>query len=106
MLAYNQATRTIKEATGCHVATIHHPGWSNQDRVRGHYSLMGNVDVSAIIEKDDDSDIIETTVIKNRDGDKPTFTNKLVKVVLGTDTEEDEISSCIIEPYTKCKAVE
>ena len=98
--SYNHAIRLIKDETNCHIATIHHSGWSNKDRIRGNSALAMNTDYMGLIEKPEDSNIISTTMKKTRDSDKvgETFYNKLEVYDMGTDDEGDQITTCVIKP--------
>jgi hypothetical protein len=90
----------IKDDTGAHVAMVHHSG-KNEDRgPRGHSSLKGAVSVVVEFKRDE---FTRTAIVeKNRDGmegDKYAF--DLRRVVLGSDEDGDEVTTCVAVPSTE-----
>lgn len=110
--------RRIAEATGAHVALVDHTP-KDGGSPRGWSGKMGNVDNGIAISRTDkfhrqlsedgsrvhNREIREWTVAKQKDEqDRKQMQFVLKRVVLGTDEEGDEISSCIIEPIEAAAA--
>lgn len=91
-----EALDRIKEATGAHVATVHHSGKNEAAGMRGHSSLLGAADVVVEITGKDGPRV--ATIAKNKEdssGDAMGF--KLRVVELGTDSDEEAITSCVVD---------
>lgn len=95
-IIYERADR-IRRATGACVLFIHHPGWKEQDRVRGSYNMEASADTVLILSgKPDD---IRLTVKKQKDGEDGIELRMARKTVgLGEFDPETgkELTSCII----------
>lgn len=88
----NLATYIRATYPGCTVLIIHHPGHSNQGRVRGSYTIIANTDFVYCVAGG--NLIASLTCDKMKDADKPdplTFT--LHKIDLGVDEDNEAISS-------------
>jgi AAA domain len=75
----------IKQATGAHVALVHHIPVDGSERLRGHGSLLGALDTTLHIART--GDIRSATVVKANDsdeGERVAFT--LASVTIGTNT--------------------
>ena len=95
MAKFIRAGDAIRVAFECLVPIVHHCGVQG-GRPRGHTSLSGADDVQIAIERDGDGNII-TKVEHMKDGESsPPMASKLERVELGSDDEDDPISSCVI----------
>ena len=97
MGAYVRAADAVYEAFGCVVPVVHHCG-HNEDRLRGHSSLLGAADVEISVKRDA-SDNIVATVDRSKDGVTGLeIVSRLVVVELGQDDDGDQMTSCVVEP--------
>jgi AAA domain len=88
--------KRIREACGCAVILIHHDSKVGKD-ARGHSSLKGDTD--CIIQVERSGDNRSFTVRKSKEGkDGQSFGFTLKVIELGTDSDGDPITSCVIEP--------
>jgi hypothetical protein len=97
MGAYLAAAIALAERFQCLVLIIHHCG-HNEDRPRGHSSLLGSAD--ALIEtKKDEQNRIVAEVEEMRDGPNGAVTYSMLKVVTaGYDDNLNPITSCVVIP--------
>lgn len=89
--------RRIIDETGCTVIFVHHCGWSDHDRLRGHSSFSAAMD---------------TRILVSRDGGHPSWRVKGQRE--GADTEAHKYAlrsillpngaSCVVEPITATPA--
>ena len=96
MGAIIEALDRIKAATGAHVATVHHSGKNEAAGMRGHSSLLGAADVVVEITGKEGPRV--ATISKNKEdsaGNAMGF--KLRVVELGTDSDEEAITSCVVD---------
>ena len=97
MAAYIKAADVLKETFHCLVLIIHHCGL-NEERPRGHTSLVGAADVQISVKRDADNNII-AEVEWMRDGPEgATVVGRLETVPLGMDDDGEHINSCVIVP--------
>ncbi len=104
MGAYLKAAAQIRENfpakdthPGCSVILVHHCG-HDKTRLRGHTSLEAAADAIIAVKRQSDG-LICTEVTKMRDGAEGDKTASRLKVVeVGTDSDGDAITSCIVEP--------
>jgi hypothetical protein len=90
----------IRSVTGAHISFIHHSGKDKARGARGHSSLRAAVDTEVEISRKEDADYSTVKVVKQRDMEKDDELNfKLKRVVLGHNRHNEEVSSCIVEPY-------
>ena len=85
----------LQEMTGAHVLLVHHTGKDTERGARGHSSLRAAVDTEIEISRSGDESVVKTK--KQRDlegGGRLAFT--LETVVLGTDDDGDEVTSCCV----------
>jgi AAA domain len=95
MGAYLRAAIWLADKFQCLVLIIHHCGW-NEDRPRGHSSLLGNSDTLIEIKKDADGAVC-STVEEMRDGPSGAQTRSHLMVVDVTyDDNNNPITSCVI----------
>ncbi len=104
MTAYIQAADALREAFHCAVVIVHHCG-IDATRPRGHTSLAGAVDAQLAVKRDLRSGLFTVTVEWQKDGPEgDAVGNRLEVVEVGTDTDGDPITSCVVveaEPTTR-----
>ena len=85
----------IRAQFQCCVMVIHHSGHAATERPRGSSAITANVDfMLGVYRPDAGLSIARVEVIKQKDGEKlPAQTFELRRVVLGADSDGDEISS-------------
>jgi hypothetical protein len=91
--AFNSAVAALIEATGACVMVVHHSGKNQNAGARGSSALLGAIDTELQISDN------RVTASKQRDveiGAPIGF--KLVPVVVGVDSDGDEMTSCVVEP--------
>jgi hypothetical protein len=97
MAKFIRAADAIRIAFDCLVVVVHHCGTAG-NRPRGHTSLSGADDAQIAIERDKDG-ILIAKVEHMKEGEAgAVLTSKLERVELGTDSDDEEISSCVIVP--------
>jgi hypothetical protein len=97
MAKFIRATDALRTAFNNLILIIHHCGIV-KNRPRGHTSLAGADDAQIAIERDQDGNVI-ATVEHMKDAEAgAVLASKLERVVLGTDADGDELSSCIAVP--------
>lgn len=94
----------IAAGTGAHVCLVHHMNASGQ-RERGHSSLRANIDsVIEVLVREGELDqnerkVREVVLTKVKDGDPRSLgTFVLRQVVVGRDSDGDDVTSCVIDP--------
>ena len=96
MTAYVQAADALRVAFHCAILIIHHCG-HDATRPRGHTSLAGAVDAQLAVKRDTSTGVFNVTVEWLKDGQEgDVIGNKLQVVEVGTDTDGDEITSCVV----------
>ena len=105
MAAYITAAEAIcrafvepdEDSTSCAVIIVHHCGVDGT-RPRGHTSLTGAVHGQIAVKRDQAKNV-EATVEWLKDGPEgASFLSRLEKVIVGQDTDGDDINSCVVEP--------
>jgi hypothetical protein len=88
----------MRQCTGAHVAVIHH-GTKNPSgsTPRGHGSLIGAADLVIEIAKADGGSRTATVTAAKDDPDGATMGFRLHVVELGTDQDNDPITTCLVE---------
>lgn len=100
MAAYIRAADTIREAFDCAVMIVHHCGVDGT-RPRGHTSLTGAADAQHAVRRKDGNIVVTVEWMKDGpEGDQ--IISTLERVDLGTDTDGEPISSCVIVPVENC----
>jgi AAA domain len=95
MAAYIRAATLLAEKFQCAICLIHHCG-HNEDRPRGHSSLLGAVDALIQIKRDGKG-FVRSTVEEMRDGPAGDTTVSRLKVIDVTEDKKGHpISSCVI----------
>lgn len=97
MAACVKAADAIRDAFGCAVVIVHHCG-HDATRPRGHSSLMGAVDAQLSVKRDTADNIIATVELMKDGAQGEEIVSRLEPIEVGTDTDGDPISSCIIVP--------
>ena len=91
----------IKEQTNAHVCFIHHTGKDRARGARGHSSLRAAVDTEIEISRTEGADYSSVRVPKQRDLEKDDdFQFKLKSVNLGKNRHGEDVTSCVVEPYS------
>lgn len=91
-----KACREIEQQTGASVLLVHHAGKDVSRGARGWSGLRAAVDYE--IEVSRNGEQRAATVTKMKDGeDGQAFGFRLLPVVLGVDSDGDEITSCVVE---------
>ena len=89
--------RALHKATGALVLLVHHSGKDSTKGARGWSGLRAACDVEIEVVRSDDERMAQVTKQKDgHDGEELPF--RLVTVVLGTDADGDEITSCVVRP--------
>lgn len=86
----NTLISTMIQKQGCTVLRVHHVGHADKSRARGSSKLPAAVDTEIRVS---DSEI---TLTKQRDSGKSKFYFALRPLVLGTDEEGDQVTSCLV----------
>jgi hypothetical protein len=97
MAAYIRAADAIRDAFGCLVVIVHHSG-IEKSRPRGHTSLTGAADAQISVARDAAGNIIATLEWLKDGAEGAIVVSRLEPVELGTDTDGDPISSCVVVP--------
>lgn len=90
MAQLNARVAGLMRAHKCTVLRVHHSGHGNQDRARGHSSLPAGVDTEIRVDKQ------EIALTKQRDDVRSRFCFKLDIVDVGTDTDGDKVTTCVV----------
>lgn len=89
--------KRLQEITGGLVLVVHHTGKDASKGMRGHSSLLAALDGSIEVERNATSRFWSAAKVKDgEDGKQVAF--QLHRVVLGTDADGDEFSSCAVGP--------
>lgn len=88
----------VSKALSCAAIAVHHTGKNADLGGRGHSSLKCAMDFEIIVKQKDENSPVRTIKSgKIKDGlDKFEHHFKLKRLVLGTDSDGDEISSCVV----------
>lgn len=97
MAEYIQAADAIREKFNCAVIVVHHCG-INDSRPRGHTSLTGAADAQIAIKRDHAKNIIAILEWAKDGPEGETFASKLELVEVGTDDDDETITSCVVVP--------
>jgi hypothetical protein len=88
----------IKAATGAAVLFIAHPGKDQSQGLRGSSALHAGLDAVIRIERDKDASERHVRLEKSKDGPEgPLFSFTLKTIVLGSDADGDEVTTCIVD---------
>jgi hypothetical protein len=97
MSAYVRAADAIRAAFNCAVIIVHHCGITG-DRPRGHTSLTGAVEAQLAVRRDKSETIIVEVECAKDGPQGDIVASRLEKVVVGIDSDGEEISSCVVRP--------
>jgi hypothetical protein len=104
MSAYVRAADAIRGAFNCAVAIVHHCGVEGE-RPRGHTSLTGAVDAQLSVKRGS-SETILVEVECAKDGPQGEMVASRLEVIeVGTDSDGEPISSCVVRPEETPAAV-
>ncbi len=87
----------IREVTGAHTILVHHTGKDAARGARGHSSLRAATDTEIEVANEDDNRAAMVTKQRDHQGGE-TFAFDLKSVLLGSDQDGDEVTSCTVEP--------
>jgi len=104
MPAYVRAADAIRTAFGCAVTIVHHCGVDGT-RPRGHTSLTGAADAQIAIKRAAGGNVVATVEWMKDGPEGDAITSRLVPVNIGTDTDGDTITTCIVEPVEDTEPV-
>ncbi len=90
------ALKDLESQTGGMVIVVHHTGKDSAKGLRGHSSLLAALDVAIEVKRGDSLRSWEIAKAKDA-GDGDTFPFKLSIVELGTDTDGEPVTSCIVD---------
>ena len=91
-----EAAKTLQALTGGLVVLIHHTGKDASKGLRGHSSLFAAMDTTVEVSRNGDSR--QWKIDKAKDGaEGATHGFKLKVELLGTDSDGDSITSCVVE---------
>lgn len=94
-----EAAKRLQAALGGLVLLVHHSGKDQSRGLRGHSSLLGAIDASIEVTRNDDRRAWRVGKAKDgRDGEEQPF--RLEVVELGTDAEGETVTSCVVVPDT------
>lgn len=97
----------IRKNTNAHICFIHHSGKDESKKARGHSSLRAAVDTEIEISRKENDDFSNIKIQKQRDMDmEADMQFKLKRVVLGQNKYNEEVTSCVVEPYILSEDVE
>jgi hypothetical protein len=86
---------------GCLVVTVHHVGHSEKQRLRGHSSLIGGLDVTVLFERNEGELSTVLTVMKLKDEEAGSkFTMRLKREVIAVDENGEEVSTLVVDAVT------
>lgn len=97
--AFNSAVAALIQATGACVMIVHHSGKDKSKGARGSSALLGAIDT--------DIEVDEGKVIARKQRDVeilPPIGFKLAPVLVGLDSDGEEVTSCIVESATVAAA--
>lgn len=98
MTAFLTNAGKLAERFGCLVLIVHHVGYGDEKRMRGHSSLGGGVDAQILCERQEGALEATLTVIKLKDNSSDVrFTARLSRIVIGHDEDGEEISTLIVD---------
>jgi hypothetical protein len=98
------AAKLLQEMIGGLVLLIHHTGKDANRGMRGHSSLHAALDCAIEVKRTGEHR--EWLVAKSKDGeDGASHPFRLEKVLLGHDSDGDEITSCVVVPDQSAQAV-
>jgi len=94
-LIIQNAQRLARE-TSSHVMLVHHTGKDASKGLRGHSSLIAALDVAIEVKRDSSGRSWSINKSKD-DADDAQYHFELKKIILGADSDGDQISSCVVD---------
>jgi hypothetical protein len=98
----------LSQRFGCLVLCVHHVGHGEdaQNRPRGWSGLVAALDVQILCERAEGAMSVRLTVQKLKDDAcNVALTAHLSRVVLGTDSDGDEVSTLVVDDVVKAEAI-
>ena len=98
MVTFAENATALANYFQCLSIAIQHIPLADDQRLRGHSSLLGALDVALLSERKEGSfsATLSTKKLKDEDGDQK-FTINLMRVVIAKDKDGDEISTLVVE---------
>jgi AAA domain len=97
MSAYIAASDRIREEFSCAIIVVHHCGL-NETRPRGHTSLIGALDSQLACTRDTAGNVVVEVELMKDGEEGEVIASKLEKVIVGTNRDGGEITTCVIVP--------
>ena len=97
MTKYIGAADALREAFDCLVVIVHHCGIEGT-RPRGHTSLTGAADAQIAVKRDATGNVLATVEWMKDGPEGAEIISRLNQVSVGTDTDGDDMTTCVIEP--------
>ncbi|MBO9647402.1 MAG: AAA family ATPase [Variovorax sp.] len=91
------ACKRISEACALMVILITHSGKDETRGIRGWSGIVGALDVEIHVERKTGRRTAKITKLKDGEGESDSYEFSLQRIVLGTDKDGDEITTCVIE---------
>jgi hypothetical protein len=95
MAHYLRAAGAIEARYACAVLIVHHSG-IDASRPRGHTSLTGAADAQLAVKRDGNGRVLVTLEWMKDGPEGAVLASRLESVVVGTDADGDEITSCVV----------
>jgi AAA domain len=103
MAGYIAAADAVRETFGCVVPIVHHCGVDGT-RPRGHTSLTGAADAQIAVKRDTAGNVIVTVEWMKDGPEGDQIVSRLERVVVGTDEDGEQITSCVVVPVDGASA--
>lgn len=88
----------IRAQTGAAVLIVHHSGKDEAKGMRGHSALLGALDAELAVEGEPGAEhILRTGKVREGERDADLFAFSFRVVSLGTDSEGDSVTTCVVE---------
>lgn len=91
--AFNNAVAALIESTGACVMIVHHTGKNKAAGARGSSALQGAIDTEILV----DGGAVTATKQRDVEAGEP-IGFRLKTVVVGLDEDNEEVTSCVVEP--------
>lgn len=91
--AFNNAVAALIESTGACVMIVHHTGKNKNAGARGSSALLGAIDTEILV----DGGAVTATKQRDVEAGEP-IGFRLKTVVVGLDEDNEEVTSCVVEP--------
>ena len=105
MVQYIANAQALAKKFAALVVIVHHVGLGDDQRMRGHSSLHGGIDVQLLCERTKGALSSTMTLQKLKDDEaERVFDLTLSRVVVGHDSDGDEVSTLVIDTITEVAA--